>query len=96
MIRRETQKLEEIFKDQRLCNRKATSMGNKDQYQNQILNSIGWNRWLECVAPPTINQTAHKSSRFLPNLPKMGHIVVQKIHVKYVDLEVLSCQNQSV
>ena len=26
----------------------------------------------------------------------MGHIVVQKIHVKYVDLEVLSYQNQSM
>ena len=24
-----------------------------------ILNSIGWNRWLECVAPPTFFPNAH-------------------------------------
>ena len=64
----------------------------KQAFCNQILNSVGWNRWLKCVAPPTINPIAHKSSRFFPILPKMGYIGIQKMLVKYAVLEVCSCQ----
>ena len=44
------------------------------------MNSSGWNMWLECVAPLTINQTAHESSRSFPILPKMWYIGIQKVY----------------